>query len=194
MNAVILAGGKSIRYGSHKALINIRDKTLIEMIIKKLRISFSRIYVVGNNEIDYSFLKGVILLEDIIPGKGPLGGLYTGLKYSDSRYNFILGCDMPNLTEDYFKFMQEQKKEYDVLVPEYNGYIEPLAGVYANSCLPAIKQSLSSDNLKIKNFYERVNVKIIKEETINKITDPAKLFFNINYKSDIAVGRKYLQM
>ncbi len=194
MNAIILAGGKSKRYGSDKALVNIKNKTLIEIIIDKLKSSFIDIYVVGNEEIDYSFLEGVTLLKDLIPGKGPLGGLYTGLKYSNSKYNFVVGCDMPNLTAEYFQFLLSLDKNYEVLVPRYNGYIEPLAGVYSSSCIKAIRNSLLNNELKIKSFYRQVKLKILTETSIRKIGDPTHLFYNINYKADIKKISKYLKM
>ena len=194
MNVIILAGGKSKRYGSNKALANIKNKTLIEIIIDKVKNSFTKVYVVGNEEIDYSFLKGVTLLKDLIPGKGPLGGLYTGLKYSDSKYNFVVGCDMPNLTIKYFKFILSLDKKYEVLVPCYNGYIEPLAGIYSKSCITAIKNSLINNELKIKSFYKQIKLKILTEESIRDIGDPAYLFYNINYKVDIKQISKYLKM
>jgi len=193
MNAIVLAGGKSKRYGSNKALVDIRGKTLIELIIEKLQKSFSKVYVVGNQEIDYSFLSDVNILKDLIPGKGPLGGLYTGLKFSDSKYNFVVGCDMPNLTQEYFRFLRAQEKNYDVLVPCYNDYIEPLAGIYSCSCLKEMQKSLTEGDLKIKSFYGQVKVEIIKEELIWEVNDPAYLFYNINYKADMKRLRKYFK-
>ncbi len=192
MNAILLAGGKSSRYGSNKALVEIEGEPIIVRIVSILQQVFEEIYVVGSKDTDYSFLEDVILVEDIIPDKGPLGGLYTGLSYSSARHNLLLGCDMPFFTTDYFHFLTNWQKRYDVLVPEYNGYIEPLGGVYNRSILPEVERSIEKDDLKIKSFFPEVRVEIIKEEIIREIGDPARLFYNINYKSDLRKSRKYL--
>jgi molybdopterin-guanine dinucleotide biosynthesis protein A len=184
MNALLLSGGKSSRFGTNKAMETINGRPLIEQIVKGLKNAFEKVYIIGNVK-EYVFLQDVFFCEDIIPNKGPLGGLLTGLTCSDSDYNFLTACDMPFLTSEFFEFVNLQKKDYDVLVPEYNSYLEPLAAVYSKKCLPFINASLINDQLKLKSFFPKVKVRIIKETIIREIGEPEKLFFNINYKEDI---------
>jgi molybdopterin-guanine dinucleotide biosynthesis protein A len=185
MNAIVLAGGNSIRYGSNKALIKIEGKYLIEKVILPLRKVADKIYVVGNERTDYSFLKKVEVLQDIIPNKGPLGGLYTGLKFSDTEYNLLVATDMPNLTIDYYNFMMDQLQDYDILLGKYNGYLEPMGGIYSQRCQTFIKESIKNHRLSIKSIYNKLRLKIIEETQLQKIGDPGKLFFNINYQHDL---------
>ena len=184
MNALLLSGGKSSRFGTNKAMETINGRPLIEQIVEGLKNAFEKVYIIGNVK-EYVFLQDVFFCEDIIPNKGPLGGLLTGLTCSDSEYNFLTACDMPFLTSEFFEFVNLQKKDYDVLVPEYNSYLEPLAAVYSKKCLPFINASLKNDQLKLKSFFPKVKVRIIKETIIREIGEPEKLFFNINYKEDI---------
>ncbi|PNR87033.1 MULTISPECIES: molybdenum cofactor guanylyltransferase [unclassified Petrotoga] len=184
MNALLLSGGKSSRFGTNKAMETINGRPLIEQIVEGLKNAFEKVYIIGNVK-EYVFLQDVFFCEDIIPNKGPLGGLLTGLTCSDSDYNFLTACDMPFLTSEFFEFVNLQKKDYDVLVPEYNSYLEPLAAVYSKKCLPFINASLKNDQLKLKSFFPKVKVRIIKETIIREIGEPEKLFFNINYKEDI---------
>ncbi|MDK2906726.1 molybdenum cofactor guanylyltransferase [Petrotoga halophila] len=184
MNALLLSGGKSSRFGTNKAMETINGKPLIEHIVQGLKNVFEKVYIIGNVK-EYTFLQGVFFCEDIIPNKGPLGGLLTGLICSDSEYNFLTGCDMPFLTREFFEFVKLQKKDYDLLVPSYNSYLEPLAAVYSKKCLPFISDSLKRNQLKLKSFFPQVNVRIIKETVIREIGEPEKLFFNINYKEDV---------
>jgi molybdopterin-guanine dinucleotide biosynthesis protein A len=184
MNAILLSGGNSSRFGTNKALESINGKPLIEQIVENLKNAFEKVYIIGNVK-EYIFLQDVFFCEDIIPNKGPLGGILTGLICSDSEYNFLTGCDMPFLTSEFFEFVKLQKKDYDVLVPEYNSYLEPLAAVYSKKCLPFISDSLKKDQLKLKSFFPKVKVRIIKETVIREIGEPEKLFFNINYKEDV---------
>jgi molybdopterin-guanine dinucleotide biosynthesis protein A len=116
INAVLLAGGQSSRFGSDKALISFAGMKLIEYIYRNLDQNFNRVIVVGSKD-KYSFLKGAEMREDIYQNKGPLAGIYTGLYFSDSKYNFVCGCDMPFLSIKYFSFL---KKENLILQSKMN--------------------------------------------------------------------------
>lgn len=65
----------------------------------------------------------------------------------------MMFVSMPFLTNEFFEFIKLQKKDYDVLVPEYNSYLEPLAAVYSKKCLPFINASLKRNQLKMKSFF-----------------------------------------
>lgn len=195
INAVLLAGGQSSRFGSDKALLPFAGRTLIEYIYNKLSQNFNRVIVVASRD-EYSFLKNAEIREDIYQNKGPLAGIYTGLYYSKSQYNFICGCDMPFLSRQYFDFLKNmavENPEAEMIVPQYRGYLEPLAALYQKSLLPQIREQITNDNLKIKSFYHQSRKKIIKEEILKKNFSLEKLFFNLNYPADAEKALEYLK-
>lgn len=196
LNAVLLAGGESSRFGSDKALISFAGMTLIEYIYNNLQENFSRVIVIGSKD-KYSFLKEAEIREDIYPDSGPLAGIYTGLYYSESSYNFICGCDMPFLDKDYFDLLKKEKAEKptaEIIVPRFKGYLEPLAAIYKRSLLAKIRLEILNNNLKIKSFYQKSSRRIIKEELLkrNLNIDLERLFFNLNYPEDREKAVNYL--
>ncbi|MGM0603645.1 MAG: molybdenum cofactor guanylyltransferase [Bacillota bacterium] len=197
INAILLAGGESSRYGENKALLSFKNKPLIEYVYNRLDSYFDNVIIIGPPK-TYSFIEGAEIREDIIKNKGPLGGLYTGLYYSSTEYNFLTGCDMPFLDEDYFFFLEKKLQreltadKYEILVSEYNGYLEPLAAIYSKKLLDKIKASLASSELKIKSIYNKSLLKIIKEEELESFFDLKKLFFNINYPQDKGTAENFL--
>jgi len=134
MNAILLAGGQSSRFKSDKAMAKLDGQRLINRILCRLQEVFNRVYIIVNDKSNYSFLEGAQLVTDIIPDKGPLGGLYTGLQHSTAEYNYLAACDMPLITVDYLNFLKNIERDYDVLLPEYKDRLEPLAGIYTKSC------------------------------------------------------------
>lgn len=195
MNAVLLAGGESSRFGSDKALLPFAGMTLIEYIFHNLEQNFKKVIVVAPKD-KYSFLKGAEIKEDIYQNKGPLAGIYTGLYFSDSNYNFICGCDMPFLSSQYFDFLKNKAAadpEAEIVVPQFKGYLEPLAALYQRSLLPKIRRELLENDLKIKSFYKNSSKKIIKEEILNRNFRLEKLFFNLNYPEDQKTAVSYLK-
>jgi len=192
VNAILLAGGKSSRFGKNKALTSFAGEILIARIVRQLQESFAEIIVVANERAELDFLDKVKIVQDLQPGKGPLGGLYTGLVHSDQEYNFMTGCDMPFLEANYFELLKSYLPGYDLVIPEFAGYLEPLAGIYHKNNLALIEDRLANNHLQIKSFFSSAKLKIIREEEISEIGKPAKLFFNINYQKDKKKAEKLL--
>jgi len=98
VGCIVLAGGKGLRLGQDKALEIIGNRSLLERVISYLNFFNSDIIIVTAPNQSYPQLGGypkLRVVTDIYPGKGPLGGIYTGLKASDSFYNLVVACDMP---------------------------------------------------------------------------------------------------
>jgi len=180
ITGIILAGGKSQRMGKEKASLKIGETYLIEVIVGKLKDFFEEIIlIITNNSFKYRF-PGTRTVTDVVPGKGPLGGIYTGLLVSSTKFNFFCACDMPFLNLNLLKFMVSQINENDAVIPIIKGFAEPLHSIYSKNCLPAIKYQLQTEDLKIKNFFPRIKCKYIPEDKIRKY-DPCLLsFFNLN--------------
>lgn len=184
ITGIILAGGKSTRIGTNKAFLKIGEKTIIDQILAGFESIFREIMIVTSEIKQSCFLERSRVVPDIIPSKGPLGGIYTGLVKSNSFYNFVVACDMPFLNQDLVRYLLEERNGYDVVVPEYKGRLQPLCAVYSKDCIRPIETELSRNSLKITDFFQYVRAKIITEKEIESF-DPEKLcFVNINTPQD----------
>lgn len=172
-----------------KAHIKMGKHTIIEKTAELFRDIFDEIIIITNKPDDYTNL-GVKVASDIIQGKGPLGGIYSGLKLSSNHYNFIVACDMPFVEPSIILYLQKYTKDnlFDVIVPEYNGFIEPLFAIYSRNCIESIKKNMKNNQLKIRGFFTEVRVK---EVPCNKFHSVEKSFFNINTKEDLHKARKF---
>ncbi len=195
MNAIILAGGKSSRFGSNKAMYKLDQKPMLENIIEKLEPFFNKIYIIGNEKQELKGIKGKIeYLTDKIPDKGPLGGLYTGLSKTDSQFNYLQACDMPFICEDYLNFMQcyvDKDSKYEAYIPEKGGYLEPFVGIYNKNIKEEILKLIKKDQLNFDYLFNKINIKKIPEEEIEKVADTKRIFFNINRKEDLVKYNKF---
>lgn len=186
MNCIILAGGKSLRFGDDKPFAKIGNSTLIEHIIAVLSPLFKDLILVTNYPKKYAGFP-VYAIEDKIKNIGPLGGIYTGLLASDSYHNFIVACDMPLLNPSLISHMISLiKNDADVIIPNINNKLEPLHAIYGKKCIKAIESQISTGNYKIQDFYCFVNIMHIEEAQL-RIFDPGLLsFLNINLQQDLA--------
>jgi molybdopterin-guanine dinucleotide biosynthesis protein A len=188
MTGIILAGGKNSRISITKALIQMGEQTIIGRTVHLFQKLFDEVIIVSNQFEDYVHLD-VKLTKDLIPDTGPLGGLYSGLILSLSDYNFVIACDMPFIDPAIILHLQNYSYSgsYDVIVPEFNGFIEPLFAFYSRKCIPTILNHLNQKNFKIRSFYSWVKVK---EVPCNHFNAVEKAFFNINTREDLQQARK----
>ncbi|MCB0409341.1 MAG: molybdenum cofactor guanylyltransferase [Flavobacteriales bacterium] len=175
---IILAGGKSSRMGQDKGLMFLKGKPMIEHIIDVVKPFSEEILIVAN---DYNYKKfGVSVFYDEIKEKGPLAGIYTGLKNSSSEWNLILSCDVPYVNERLIKLLIENSNGFDITIPQKDNQTHQLIGVFNKNCIHSFKANLDQNQLKLKNAYESLNLNIV---DANIIED--KVFTNINSKDDI---------
>ena len=96
MTGVILSGGKNTRMGENKAFLKVGEERLIDRTVRLFRRVFREVIIVTTSPLDYLDQEATIVT-DILPEKGALGGLYTGLFYATDEYAFLAACDMPFL-------------------------------------------------------------------------------------------------
>ena len=101
ITGIILAGGKSSRMGTNKALMQYRGLPFIQHIINAMKPLVDQILIVGKPE-EYTDLK-LRCVNDIFLESGPVGGIHAGLENSKSPYNLVLSCDIPLITEQILK-------------------------------------------------------------------------------------------
>jgi len=187
MTSIILAGGKNLRLGRSKALETIGGKSLIERVVERLSPLTNRIVVVTSREQpDLAATGGMEVLADLYPGKGPLGGIYTGLLASRSSHSIVVACDMPFLNTELLRYMIELSGDFDAVVPQLGeGMVEPLHAIYSKSCLDNMKTELERDQLGVNSFLDTVRVRYVERAECQRLDPQLLSFFNINYQSDL---------
>ena len=193
ISCIVLAGGKGLRLGHDKALETIGNRSLLERVGCNLSLLDSDIIIVTAKEQSFPQFIGypkLRIVTDTYPGKGPLGGIYTGLVVSDSFYNLVVGCDMPFLNQALLRHMIQLSVNADLVVPRLGDMVEPLHAVYSKGCLAAIGHLLKQGNLKVTKLFPLVRVRYVETMEINQF-DPKHLsFFNINTEADLEIARE----
>jgi molybdopterin-guanine dinucleotide biosynthesis protein A len=179
MTAVILSGGFSSRMNyNNKAFLEIRGEKLIEIILKKVS-RFKEVIIVSNNPEEYEYL-GVKVIKDIIPQKGPMSGIHSGLTHARYDHCVVLPCDMPSASPEFLEYLASLAEGYDVVVPRINGRYEPLCSVYGKNCIPHMEENLKQGAYKLGLIFPKVKVREVYSEEILPYGDPDFIFANIN--------------
>lgn len=184
MTGIILSGGKNTRMGTNKALLQVDGMRLIDRTVSLFRSLFREVIIVTADPLDYLDQETVIVT-DILPDRGALGGLYTGLFYATEEQAFVAACDMPFMNRDFLQYMASQAAGYDIVVPAPRDGLQPLHAVYARRCLPSIRSLLDRNRLQIKAFYPGHRILEIPPEVL-RLYDPAgRMFVNLNAPEDL---------
>jgi molybdopterin-guanine dinucleotide biosynthesis protein A len=185
MVGIILSGGKSRRMGTNKAFLEFDGERLIDRTVRLFRDLFSEVIIVTSSPLDY-FDQPAAVVTDILPERGALGGIYTGLFHAPGEQAFFAACDMPFLNPAFIAHMVQHASGYDIVVPVTSAGPQPLHAIYARRLLPVIRGLLDRDRLKITGFYGGHRILEI-PSTVQEAFDPdGRMFVNINRPSDLS--------
>ena len=209
VSAIILAGGKSRRMGRDKAFLEFDGRLLIERVIERVHMVSNDVIIVCN-DVDAYARFGERIVTDRIPGKGSLGGLYSGLLAAREEYVFAVACDMPFVNQDLVRYMISLATQYDVVIPHAHDPsgrkrqdkkfmsdhpmakekdLHPMHAIYSKRCLSIIAERLQTDDLRLIGFLPDARTRIVEAEEIDRF-DPRHLsFFNANTPEDYALAR-----
>lgn len=153
--AVLLAGGRSRRMGSDKALLPLPDGRLLwERQWETLRaLEPAALFISGPRRDE--FPSGIVCLTDTTPGHGPLGGVATALEATGSLpLLLVLAVDLPAMTADYLRTLLAQSSPGQGVAPWHadTRFYEPLAAVYPAGVLPVARLLLKGDNWSMQKF------------------------------------------
>jgi len=97
----VLAGGKSSRMGSDKALLELAGKPLILHAVTKLHRVCADVHILSNRPELAAYAP---LVKDLHAGCGPIGGIEAALEHSPHEWNLFLPVDMPFLPTSFLTF------------------------------------------------------------------------------------------
>jgi molybdenum cofactor guanylyltransferase len=189
--AIILAGGKSSRMGTNKALLTFQGQTLIERTKDALEETFDDIILVTNEQAAYEFLN-IKMASDFYENAGPLAGFHAGLSQSRNEANFFVACDMPFLSMELASFLLAKLGTYDAVVPIVFGKIHPLFSVFKKNTVEEVIICIEAGQRRIKDLLSRLNVLYITEGDITFLNDYKldQAFYNMNKPTDYEQAKK----
>jgi molybdopterin-guanine dinucleotide biosynthesis protein A len=184
MTGIILSGGKNRRMGENKAFLTVDGERMIDRTVRLFRTIFQEVIIVTTSPQDY-LDQDAAIVTDIIPGKGALGGIYTGLFWAREEHAFVAACDMPFLNRSFIECMIRQPPGYDIIVPACAEGPQALHAVYARRCLPVIRGLIERDRLKITGFYPGHRLLTLPLELIRSFDPEGRMFLNVNTPEDL---------
>ena len=192
---IILAGGKSSRFGEDKSTAKLGNKTLLDHTVSKIESEFNEILVISNNK-DFNFKNNKIhLVKDCIEGQlGPLVGILTAMKWvtkNKKKYKWIASfpCDTPFfdiklISELKIKVKETSKK---LIFLNSNKKRHNIFGLWSMDLIEILEKDIKNSFRKVELWADKIGY-----ENININEEKFDRFLNINTKKDLEKAKKNL--
>ena len=195
--AVVLAGGKSKRFGQDKNCVKLGSRTLLEHVLLKIVDKFKEILIVSSNSLEIEETKKITVIPDCFDDLGPLAGVLSSMKWikkNNKPYKWI--ATFPSDTPffdisiiDEYKTRIEQS-ESSLYFVKSNEKRHNIFGLWSIDLMEKLEEDLIINNYrKVEEWANKVGVSTIDIKIKNY--DP---FFNINTKEDLEVAQSILNL
>jgi molybdopterin-guanine dinucleotide biosynthesis protein A len=184
LTGLVVAGGKSRRFGSDKASALLAGRPLLQWVGSALADVCGALVVVrarGQELPPVAFPVPLTVVDDRYQAKGPLAGLAAGFEAIPDGLCFATSCDAPLLKRELVSGLSSLAPGYDIVCPYVNDFLQPLLAVYRPAtCLPVFEQAVERDVLKITAAYGGLRVRIVREDELRAMDPELESFRNAN--------------
>jgi molybdenum cofactor guanylyltransferase len=185
--AIVLVGGRSSRMGRPKAALDFGGMPLLTRIVVELKRRFDEIVIVaapaseGQPRIE---IPGLKIVHDETAFAGPLDALRRGLNALEHTVAFACSCDLPLLNSDVAAELVAMLDDFEAVIPEVGGKLQPLHAVYRKRCANAIESLAASGEKRLTAGASAFDARKVGEEELRTIDPQLRSFFNVNTPED----------
>ena len=184
---VVLAGGKSLRFGEDKSQVKLNNKSLIDHILSEILTEFKELLIVSNNSIKFNKSEKISIIGDFKNNLGPLGGVLTAMKWikdNNKDYHWIstFPTDTPFFKNQILKDFHDQinLKNGKLFFIKSNNTRHNIFGLWSIDLADKLEKDLENGDRKVEDWANKVGVNIIDMQF-----EKNDSFFNINTKEDL---------
>lgn len=184
VTAAIIAGGLAERLGGlDKWDLEVGGKRILDRQLSVLGHVAEHILIVSNDPSRFR-TSGLRVCADLIPGAGPLGGVYTALVRSPTTRTLVVACDLPFLTTAFLRHLTARARGTAALVPWTAGGPEPLCAMYDQACAEPIRARLARGERRVSDLAHAMRVTRIEPSEVAPFDRDGTLFLNVNTPDD----------
>lgn len=201
-SAIILAGGKSKRFGNEKGLISLNGKPIILHVLERIEDIVNEIViVVSSTEQKQRFAKileskaEIKVVVDKYDFNSPLVGALTGFEAITSKNSLLLPCDTPFISKQVASFLLDVCRNKAAVIPRWpDGKIEPLQASYnTEMAIKAAEEALNEGKFDMRSMISKLHgVRYISTLVIKEFDPEFLTFFNVNTLLDLKRAEKII--
>ncbi len=178
--------------GQDKALMAFNGIPLVKRIYDRFSGIGRETILITNTKNEYTDF-GLPIFQDIIPGRGALGGLYTALAVAREPYLGLIAADLPFASPKLILSLLDlaQSSGADAALPSTEFGMEPMHAVYKReTCLPLVKNALDQNQWKMIAWHESAKVKVLDPDETRRAAGSNHTFENVNTPDEFRAAEK----
>lgn len=136
--------------GRDKGLIDLKGRPMISYVLETLGNCDLPVSIIAHDPNYERF--GTRVFQDIIPEKGPMGGLLTAFENTVADIVLLVSCDMPFITEKAVEKLVYRANDNQIVTAVENESINPLFATYPVNLKEKVGEAIRKGDLKMKDF------------------------------------------
>ena len=192
VSGVVLAGGRSTRFGRNKLAEPVGDGTLLDRAVAALGVLCTDITVVVGTDGPEPALPGrplatVRVVRDPEPGRGPVLGLATGLEAAPNPVVLVVGGDMPRLVPEVLQLLVgEIAAGAAAAALEEGGRLRPLPAAFERRAgLAAARATLDAGDARLRAVLASLDAVAIAESVWRALDPDAATLSDVDRPDDL---------
>ena len=179
---LVLAGGKSRRMGTDKALLEHAGRSQLAHVVALLETQVDRVFVSARpDQADEPERRRYDLIVDRFENLGPLAGILSAMDEHPEVDWLVVACDLPNISEETFAHLLASRSEtqpFTAYISAHDGLPEPLCALWRSGTESIIRGYVEAGISCPRKILIRADTHLIEQ------LDPASLD-NINTPADL---------
>jgi molybdenum cofactor guanylyltransferase len=196
IDAFILIGGRSSRFGTDKAFVEFDGEPLAARAAKTVEAALSPKYLTFVAASDTQFRDRIPfaldrpIVADLKPGFGAWSGLQTALAYARTEWAFVLACDLPFVSDELLQLLTALADEScDAVVPRQpDGRLQPLCAFYrSKQVLAAVEAMIDAGHSlpPLASIVDEITTRCVSPKEYEDLAGAGTFFHNINTPDDL---------
>jgi molybdopterin-guanine dinucleotide biosynthesis protein A len=188
VSGIVLAGGRSTRFGTDKLAATYRGRPLLEHAIDALQQTCDEIIVVVAADAPDPDLPTVRVARDTTESEGPLAGLLAGLGSASCERALVVGGDMPELVRSVLSAMLDRLDATDAgAVALHDGdLLRPLPCAVRTDRADAVAQDLfDAGERSLRALLRALDVDAIDEATWAALDPDRRTLLDVDEPGDL---------
>jgi molybdopterin-guanine dinucleotide biosynthesis protein A len=180
--------------GFDKARLPLGSETMVGRQIRLLRAICCSVSIIGPPE-EFADA-GIQVYEDEIAGRGPLGGIHSGLRRARTEFSLFLSCDMPLMDARFLRYLCEQalvSRASATVPPPWAKGVYPLCAVLRRGVLATVRSSLSLGRNQLGRFFRKVQRRTISKAEFARAGFSPRIFYNTNTPEEYEKVRRQFE-
>jgi molybdenum cofactor guanylyltransferase len=183
LTGLVLAGGRSRRMGSDKALLTIGGGRLVDHAVEVLQACCGQVLVAAGNERRIDGL-AVPQIADAVADVGPLGGILAGLEHARTPLLAVLAVDLPDADPAVLRLLADRWNAEMVVAPRIDGRLQPLHAVWATAAAPALGRLLQDGTRSVTAAAQMLGTSAVDAGACMAVASSPRFARNLNRPGD----------